>query len=120
MRPDVDHAHRKAALSRVPKAAYGTERTSAHARCRLLLGATRPCADRPKSTRGGVYCFFQSLLGQFTPGAYGSGARLFGRIAGPPDFVARDCDFTALLVSDIRLAAKPGPETASNKPPAIA
>ena len=69
----------------------------------------------------------QSLLGQFTPGAYGSesrlyeyGSRLYGRIAEPPDFVARDCDFTALLVSDIRLAAKLGPETASNKPAVIA
>jgi hypothetical protein len=55
-------------------------------------------------------------LGQFTPGAYGSGARLYGRIAEPLDFVSRDCDFTALLVSVGRLAAKLGPETASKKP----
>jgi hypothetical protein len=46
--------------------------------------------------------------------------RLYGRIVEPLDFVARDCGFAALLVSDIRLAAKLGPETASNKPAAIA
>ena len=73
------------------------------------------------------YGFCQAPLGQFTPGAYGSGSRtygygsrLYGRIAEPLDLVARDCDFTALFVSDIRLAAKLGPETASNNPPAIA
>ena len=32
----------------------------------------------------------------------------------------RTRDFTALFVSDIRLAAKLGPETASNNPAAIA
>ena len=34
--------------------------------------------------------------------------------------VARDCDFTAPFAWDDRLAAKPGPETASNRPEAIA
>src|SRR5215204_3419885 len=64
--------------------------------------------------------FCQKALGQFTPGAYGDGSRLYGWIAEPLDFVSRDCDFTALLVSDDRLAAKLGPETASNKPTANA
>lgn len=71
--------------------------------------------------------FCQAPLGQFTPGAYGSGSRLYGygsrlcgRITEPLDLVARDCDFTALFVSDIRLAAKLGPETASNNAAAIA
>jgi hypothetical protein len=71
--------------------------------------------------------FCQKALGQFTPGAYGSGSRpygdgsrLYGWIAEPLDFVSRDCDFKALLVSDDRLAAKLGPETASNKPTANA
>jgi hypothetical protein len=36
------------------------------------------------------------------------------------DVAARDFDFAALFVSDIRLAAKLGPETASNNPAAIA
>ncbi|MFZ0065682.1 MAG: hypothetical protein WAK90_05895 [Pseudolabrys sp.] len=63
--------------------------------------------------------------GQFTPGAYGSsrlygyGSRLYGRIVETPDS-ARDFEFTACFVSDIRLAAKLGPETASNNPKAIA
>ena len=49
----------------------------------------------------------QAPLGQFTPGAYGSGSRLYGygsrlcgRIAEPLDLIARDCDFTVLFVSD--------------------
>src|SRR3954462_4739606 len=84
------------------------------------------CFARAK-LRGGVCCFCQLLLGQFTQRAYGSGSwlygcgsRLYGRIAEPPDVVAGDCDFTAPLVWDIRLAAKAGPETTSNKPAAIA
>ena len=66
------------------------------------------------------------LPGQFTPGAYGSsrpygyGSRLYGRIVETPDAAARDCEFTACFVSDILLAAKLGPETASNNPKAIA
>ena len=71
------------------------------------------------------------LPGQFTPGAYGSsrpygyGSRLYLRIA-EPEFAeplysaARDYNFAALFVSDTRLAAKLGPETASNNPTAIA
>jgi hypothetical protein len=65
----------------------------------------------------------QAPLGQFTPGAYGSGSRLCGRIAEPLGLIARDCDFTVLFVSDfwsVRLAAKLGPETASNNPAEIA
>jgi hypothetical protein len=58
------------------------------------------------------------LPGQFTPGAYGS-SRLYGWIvepefAEPLDSAALDCDFMALFVEDICLAAKPGPETAIN------
>jgi hypothetical protein len=41
-------------------------------------------------------------------------------MAEPLGFVPRDCDCTAPVLSDIRLAAKLGPETASNKPAAIA
>src|SRR6476620_5013848 len=87
--------------------------------CCLLLAQSNS-ARIAKTTR--VLLFCQLLFGQFTPGAYGSvsrlygyGSRLYGRIAGPPDLVARDCDFAALLVSDIRLAARLGPETASNR-----
>jgi hypothetical protein len=51
--------------------------------------------------------------------------RLYARIAEtefiePRGSAARDCDFTALLVSDIRLAAKLGAETANDNPTAIA
>ncbi len=64
------------------------------------------------------------LPGQFTPGAYGS-SRLYGRIAEPEfaeplNLAARDCDFTALFVSAIRLAAKLGPDIASDSPATIA
>jgi len=64
------------------------------------------------------------LPGQFTPGAYGS-SRLYGRIADPEfteplSAAARDCDFTALFVSVIRLAAKLGPDIASNSAAVIA
>lgn len=50
---------------------------------------------------------FRHPFGQFTPGAYGSGSRLYGYgsrlragIAEPLDLIARDCDFTVLVVSD--------------------
>src|SRR6476620_3300244 len=81
--------------------------------CCLLLAQSNS-ARIAKTTR--VLLFCQLLFGQFTPGAYGSvsrlygyGSRLYGRIAGPPDLVARDRDFAALLVSDVRLAARLGP-----------
>jgi hypothetical protein len=56
---------------------------------------------------------------------YGYGSRPYRpigepKLAEPLDAAARDCDFTKFFVSDVRLAAMLGPETASNNPAAIA
>ncbi|HET7383396.1 MAG TPA: hypothetical protein VFJ59_12540 [Pseudolabrys sp.] len=81
-------------------------------------------ADNPAAPAFATLYQSYHLPGQFTPGAYGS-SRLYGRIAEPEfaeplDSAARDCDLTALFVSDIRLALKLGPDIASNSPAAIA
>jgi len=58
---------------RVPKAAYGMERTSSDVRCWSLLGAKPLCADRPKSTRGGVHVFVSYSSASLPRGHTGPG-----------------------------------------------
>ena len=65
------------------------------------MSAFKGKADMSHAARG------QAPLGQFTPGAYGSGSRLYGygsrlcgRIAEPLGVIARDRDFTVLFVFD--------------------
>src|SRR5262249_50642848 len=71
----------------------------------LVLRPEKTSAIRSHARRKGARG--QAPFGQFTPGAYGSGSRLYGygsrlcgRIAEPLGLIARDCDFAALFVSE--------------------
>src|SRR5262245_35898038 len=84
----------------------------------LILASLPRAANARHSVHSGAFSQSYHLPGQFTPGAYGS-LRSYGRIAGlkfaePRDSVA--C--TVCFALGVRLAARPGPEIASNSPAA--